>query len=79
MSAHFGTDGIRGVAGSELTARTAFSLGNALCRLKPRPLVVLGRDTRVSSDMLALSLAAGVAAGGGEVLDGGILPTAAVA
>lgn len=79
MSAHFGTDGIRGIAGSELTARTAFSLGNALCRLKPRPLVVLGRDTRVSSDMLALSLAAGVAAGGGEVLDGGVLPTAAVA
>ena len=79
MSAHFGTDGIRGVAGSELTARTAFSLGNALCRLKSRPLVVLGRDTRVSSDMLALSLAAGVAAGGGEVLDGGVLPTAAVA
>ena len=79
MSAHFGTDGIRGVAGEELTARTAFALGNALCRLKSRPLVVLGRDTRVSSDMLALSLAAGVAAGGGNVLDGGVLPTAAVA
>ena len=79
MSAQFGTDGIRGIAGEELTARTAFSLGNALCRLKPHPLVVLGRDPRVSSDMLALSLAAGVTAGGGDVLDGGVLPTAAVA
>lgn len=74
----FGTDGIRGVAGKELTARTAFALGNALCRLRRAPRVVTGRDTRTSSGMLALALAAGVAAGGGLVLDGGVLPTAAV-
>lgn len=79
MSARFGTDGIRGVAGEELTARTAFALGNALCRLKTSPLVAVGQDTRVSSDMLALALAAGVAAGGGNVLYGGVLPTAAIA
>ncbi len=79
MRNYFGTDGIRGVAGADLTARTAFALGNALCRTKKSPLVVLGRDTRTSSDMLALALAAGVCAGGGSVRDGGVLPTAAVA
>lgn len=79
MSKYFGTDGIRGVAGEELTARTAFALGNALCRLKRRPLVVVGQDTRTSSDMLSLALSAGVTAGGGRVLRGGVLPTAAVA
>lgn len=78
MQALFGTDGIRGVAGQQLTARTAFALGNALARTKKRARIVLGKDTRVSSDMLALALAAGAAAGGGQVLDGGVLPTAAV-
>ena len=63
MGAHFGTDGIRGVAGEQLTARTAFALGNALCRLHKRPLVLIGQDTRTSSDMLSLALAAGVTAG----------------
>lgn len=79
MRNYFGTDGIRGIAGEELTARTAFALGNALCRLKGAPLVVVGRDTRTSSDMLSLALSAGVCAGGGSVRDGGVLPTAAVA
>ena len=75
---YFGTDGIRGVAGEDLTARVAFSLGNALCRLRRAPRVVLGRDPRASSDMLAPAFSAGVAAGGGTVYDGGVLPTAAV-
>ena len=79
MGKYFGTDGIRGVAGEELTARTAFALGNALCRLKGKPLVVVGQDTRTSSDMLGLALAAGVTAGGGGVLMCGVVPTAAVA
>ena len=79
MGKYFGTDGIRGVAGEELTARTAFALGNALCRLKSKPLVVVGQDTRTSSDMLGLALAAGVTAGGGGVLMCGVVPTAAVA
>ena len=78
MSNFFGTDGIRGVAGEDLTARTAFALGNALCRKKQGVIVVVGRDNRVSSDMLFLSLASGITAGGGSVIDGGILPTAAV-
>lgn len=74
----FGTDGIRGVAGRELTAGTAFALGCALCRLYPSPRVVVGQDTRTSSDMLAHALAAGVAAGGGQAIMGGVLPSAAV-
>lgn len=78
MQKYFGTDGIRGVAGEDLTARVAFALGNALCRRVRAPRVVLGRDPRTSSDMLALAFCAGVAAGGGTVLDGGVLPTAAV-
>ena len=77
MSERFGTDGIRGVANDDLTTRTAFALGNALCRLYARPTVLIGRDCRVSSDMLMLALAAGVTAGGGSVLDGGVIPTAA--
>ena len=78
VSVRFGTDGIRGIAGRELTARTAFALGCALCRLYPSPRVVVGQDTRTSSDMLAHALSAGVAAGGGQAIMGGVLPSAAV-
>ncbi len=78
MGNFFGTDGIRGVVGEDLTSRTAFALGNALTRLKQDPKVILGRDTRASSDMLSLALAAGVTAGGGDVFDAGVIPTAAV-
>ena len=45
VSARFGTDGIRGIAGRELTARTAFALGCALCRLYPSPRVVVGQKS----------------------------------
>ncbi len=78
MSNYFGTDGIRGIAGEDLTARTAFALGNALCRQQKGVSVVVGRDNRVSSNMLFLGLASGITAGGGNVIDGGILPTPAV-
>ncbi len=79
MSDRFGTDGIRGVVNESLTSRTAFALGNALCRLYAKPTVFIARDNRVSSDMLMLAIAAGVTVGGGNVLDGGVLPTAACA
>lgn len=78
MGELFGTDGIRGVVGEGLTSRTAFALGNAAARARQGARIVLGRDTRASSDMLALAFAAGALAGGGNVLDGGVLPTAAV-
>jgi len=75
----FGTDGVRGVAGELLTADLALGLGRAATHHTgvdgARVLVI--RDTRESGEMLEAALAAGVAAGGGEVLLGGVLPTPA--
>jgi phosphoglucosamine mutase len=75
----FGTDGVRGVAGEVLTADLALALGRAataeIAGERPRVLVI--RDTRESGEMLEAALAAGVAAAGGEVLIGGVLPTPA--
>jgi phosphoglucosamine mutase len=73
----FGTDGVRGVAGEFLTAELALALGRAAAALAPAeaPQVLIVRDTRESGEMLEASLAAGVAAGGGDALLGGVLPT----
>ncbi|MGI8802737.1 MAG: phosphoglucosamine mutase [Solirubrobacteraceae bacterium] len=73
----FGTDGVRGVAGVEVTAELALRLGRAAAELSPaeRPRVLVVRDTRESGEMLEAALAAGVAEAGGEVLLGGVLPT----
>ena len=79
MRRYFGTDGIRGVANQDLTFDVAYKCGNALSALKKFPTVVIGRDTRSSGDMLTLAVSAGVTAGGGNVLDVGIMPTAAIA
>jgi phosphoglucosamine mutase len=75
----FGTDGVRGVAGEVLTADLALALGRAATkRLEAdKPRVLLIRDTRESGPMLEAALAAGIAAAGGEVLLGGVLPTPA--
>ncbi|HEX3872787.1 MAG TPA: phosphoglucosamine mutase [Solirubrobacteraceae bacterium] len=75
----FGTDGVRGVAGEEITASLALSLGRIAtlgCGV-PRPRVFVIRDTRESGEMLESAIAAGVADAGGEVLLGGVLPTPA--
>lgn len=79
MNNYFGTDGIRGVVNETLTTRIAFSLGNALCQTSRKPNVFIGRDNRVTSDMLMLAIGAGVTSGGGNVIDGGVIPTAACA
>src|SRR5919107_2840717 len=75
----FGTDGVRGVAGELLTGELAMRLGAAATREvggeQPRVLVI--RDTRESGEMLEAALAAGIAAAGGDVLLGGVLPTPA--
>jgi phosphoglucosamine mutase len=75
----FGTDGVRGVAGSEITAALALALGRAAVLQSgcaaPRVLVV--RDTRESGEMLEAAMAAGLASAGAEVLLGGVLPTPA--
>ncbi len=75
----FGTDGIRGVVGEELTAELAFRVGNALGRIFEGESVLVGRDTRRSGEMLETAVAAGLASAGKDVLLCGILPTPALA
>ncbi len=74
----FGTDGVRGVANEGLKPEDALALGLAVARLFGGRILV-GRDTRLSGGMLSFSLAAGVASGGAEVIDLGVLPTPGVA
>jgi phosphoglucosamine mutase len=75
----FGTDGVRGVAGELLTADLALALGRAAVEQagSEHPRVLLIRDTRESGEMLEAALAAGIAAAGGDVALGGVLPTPA--
>jgi phosphoglucosamine mutase len=77
----FGTDGVRGEAGTFLTAELATALGRATTASleAKRPQVLIVRDTRESGPMLEAALAAGVAAAGGDALLGGVLPTPAAA
>jgi phosphoglucosamine mutase len=77
----FGTDGVRGEAGTFLTAELATALGRAVTASleSPRPQVLIVRDTRESGPMLESALAAGIAAAGGDALLGGVLPTPAAA
>jgi phosphoglucosamine mutase len=77
----FGTDGVRGEAGTFLTAELALALGRAATSSLPasRPQVLIVRDTRESGPMLEAALAAGVAEAGGDALLGGVLPTPAAA
>ena len=74
----FGTDGVRGVANDSLRPEDALRLGLAAARLFGGPLLV-GRDTRISSEMLSAALIAGAASGGASVFDLGVLPTPGVA
>ena len=73
----FGTDGVRGVAGEFLSADLALSLGHAATAIAAAEdaQVLIVRDTRESGQMLEAALAAGIAAGGGHALLGGVLPT----
>jgi phosphoglucosamine mutase len=75
----FGTDGVRGEAGTLITAELATALGRAatLASEAARPQVLIVRDTRESGPMLEAALAAGVAAAGGDALLAGVLPTPA--
>jgi phosphoglucosamine mutase len=75
----FGTDGVRGVAGVDITAALALALGRAavLHSRISAPRALLVRDTRESGEMLEAALAAGLASAGAEVALGGVLPTPA--
>lgn len=84
MGRLFGTDGARGVANSELTCELAMKIGRAAAMVlsdeqRSRPRVLIGMDTRISSDMLEASIAAGLCSVGADVLTLGVLPTPAVA
>lgn len=75
----FGTDGIRGIANSELTPEIALALGRAAARALGSAEFLVGRDTRRSGPLLQASLSAGIAAEGVDVVDLGVLPTPAIA
>lgn len=81
---YFGTDGIRGKANEELTVDLAMRTGMALATvltedLGRKPLVLIGRDTRISGGMLEAALTAGLCSSGANVTSLGVMPTPAVA
>ena len=82
MGILFGTDGVRGIANKDLTPELAFNIGRAgayiLARGKKGKIVV-GKDTRISGDMLEAALTAGICSMGLDVVTVGIMPTPAVA
>lgn len=83
MGRLFGTDGVRGTYGTDLTDAIARALGHAAAKVlahdASKPRLIIGRDTRASGPALERALASGIAAAGGEALSAGVLPTAAVA
>ncbi len=84
MGRLFGTDGVRGVANTELTCELAFSIGRAAAFVLLKesgnsPRVLIGKDTRASGDMLESALAAGLCSVGANVELLGVVPTPAVA
>ena len=83
MGVMFGTDGVRGVANRDLSPELAFKLGRAgahiLVRGGPNNRMVIGKDTRISGDMLEAALVAGICSAGIDVLKVGVMPTPAIA
>ena len=79
MRLTFGTDGVRGVANSELSAELVLALGRASARVLGTDAFVVGRDTRISGPLLVSALSAGLASEGADVIDLGVIPTPGVA
>jgi phosphoglucosamine mutase len=84
MGRLFGTDGVRGVAGGELSGELAFNLGRAAVIAltehgERRPHIAVGRDTRASGEFLEAALSAGICSAGGDVVSLGVVTTPAVA
>ncbi|MCC7076122.1 MAG: phosphoglucosamine mutase [Acidimicrobiia bacterium] len=80
----FGTDGVRGRAGTDLTPEFVLVLGSVAARIFAKggegaPTIVVGEDTRASSASLRSALASGIAAAGGNVIECGVIPTGGVA
>jgi phosphoglucosamine mutase len=76
---YFGTDGVRGVVGEDLTAELVEQLGKAAALWSEGGRIFVGRDTRSSGPVLEDAFARGIAAAGGNAVLGGVLPTPAVA
>jgi phosphoglucosamine mutase len=84
MGRLFGTDGVRGVANSELTCELAMNIGRAAATVLTdnnhrHPKILIGKDTRISSDMLEAAMIAGLCSVGANVVRLGVIPTPAVA
>ena len=84
MGKYFGTDGIRGVVNVELDGHLAFKVGRAVAyalsqQSNHRAKILIGKDTRISSDMLEAALTAGICSSGADVESLGVIPTPAVA
>ena len=85
MGKLFGTDGIRGIVNENLNAELAFEVGCAAAQVlsrdtkREKPLVAIGKDTRISSDLLEGALIAGLCSAGADVLHLGVIPTPGVA
>jgi len=84
MKKLFGTDGIRGIVGSEeMNEKLGFILGKALvkyCRVnKIKPEIIIGRDTRMSGLSLESAISRGITEAGGQIISTGVIPTSAVA
>ncbi|MGF2614197.1 phosphoglucosamine mutase [Rossellomorea vietnamensis] len=83
MGKYFGTDGVRGIANTELTPELAFKLGRfggyVLTKDAERPKILIGRDTRISGHMLEGALVAGLLSIGAEVMRLGVISTPGVA
>ena len=89
MARLFGTDGVRGVANQGLSLEMALGLGQAIgvytkqylgqSKRFPRPRIIIGKDTRVSGDMLEAALASGINSVGVDVVQVGVIPTPGVA
>ena len=84
MNKLFGTDGVRGVANQELTCELAMDIGRATGTVlnkfyHHKPVFIIAKDTRISSDMLENALAAGICSVGADVILLGVVPTPGVA
>ena len=83
MARLFGTDGVRGEANLELTPELAYRLGRAATLFfgedTQQPVILIGRDTRISGQMFEAALAAGICSAGGKAVATGVTPTPAIA
>ncbi len=83
MARLFGTDGVRGEANVTLLPEMAYRLGRAATlyfgKEDEQPLILIGRDTRISGEMFEAALTAGICSAGGRAMLAGVIPTPAIA